>query len=274
MRTLVHPDTTDSCSRARILVILGALAVVGCGDDDGDTPVDMAIPRDAVTVVDAPMADADFAIDQGVAMDMSAPLCPGSCRPDQALGCSGEATCVLEDARPRCAATVGDGELGSACEATDQCAPGFACFQRRTGGVCGRICCRDDATTCEGDEVCRGTGILVDGTATGYGECQQPRTCDVLASPADACELAEACYILSDGETACLAAGDRAAGEACVAANDCAAGYACVGAFEGTCARICRLGRSDCEAVGGTCMAYATSPEGTGLCTPDASAGS
>ena len=251
-------------------MVLGAVAGVGCGDDDAVAPADYGVPQDATTVVDAPMADAgslDMAAqpDQGPAM-----VCPGLCRPDVPESCADFLTCVLEGPMPRCAPDAGTSEAGSPCESADQCAPGYACFEKRTGGVCGRVCCTEDPTACGAGEVCRGTGTLVDGTATAYGECQAPRTCDVLAT-SETCEVGEACYILGEGENGCLAEGVGESGTACVAPNDCAAGYACVGAFESTCARVCRLGRSDCMDVGGSCVAYAQSPDGTGLCTPDAS---
>lgn len=251
-----------------LALVATVLASTGCGDDDG-APVDFGTPRDAIMVVDGQLADSGLS-DQGPpAIDMSGPMCPGSCRPDTTSGCT-DGTCVLEGAEPRCAATTGTLEGGTPCESADQCAPGYACFQRRTGGVCGRICCADEVSTCGADEVCRGTGILVDGTATGYGECQEPRMCDVLAAPVEACEPGEGCYIISAEETGCLAAGTGETGADCERPNDCAPGFACVGAFDGRCARICRLGRmDDCEEGEGSCVAYAQSPDGTGLCTPE-----
>ena len=203
--------------------------------------------------------------------DQGLPMCPGICRPDEPSGCGAE-TCVLEGAGPRCATMTGAAELGAPCEETTECAPGLACFQRRSGGVCGRICCRQEPDSCGVGEECRGTGILVNGTETFYGECQEPRACDVLAPPIEACEAGEACYVIAEGETGCLASGTGEFGDACELPNDCAPGFACVGAFESRCARICRLGRDDCPMGEGTCVAYAQSPDGTGLCTPDTAA--
>jgi len=252
-----------------LLLALPLVFTAGCGDDDGDGYVDFGMPRDAIMVVDGPLEDAN-AGDQGMMMvDMAGPVCPGICRPDGPSGCTGEATCVLEGAEPRCAATPGELEAATPCESSGQCAPGYACFQRRSGGVCGPICCEGDPSACTVGQVCRGTGILVDGTATGYRECQPPRECDVLARPIEACQPAEGCYIISAEETGCLAAGTGETGDDCGAPNDCAPGFACVGAFDGRCARICRLGGSDCQDGEGSCVAYAQSPDGTGLCTPD-----
>ncbi len=252
-------------------ILVGMLLVVSaCGDDDSE-PIDFGTPRDAIMVVDGPLEDSGASDANPPMVDMSGPICPGICRPDEVTGCSdSSATCVLEGAEPRCAATTGTLEAGTPCEDADQCAAGYACFQRRTGGVCGRICCPGDPTTCTVGQVCRGTGILVAGVATGYGECQEPRMCDVLATPVEACQPGEGCYIISAEETGCLAAGMGETGAACEAPNDCAPGFACVGAFDGTCARICRLGRAgDCMDGEGSCVAYAQSPDGTGLCTPE-----
>lgn len=253
-------------------VFLASFVVVtaGCGDDVGE-PMDLGPVRDAIMVVDGPLSDSGASDIGTPEVDMSGPVCPGICRPDLVSGCTGgTATCVLEGAEPRCAASTGTLEAGTPCEDADQCAPGYGCFQRRTGGVCGRICCTDDPESCTVGQVCRGTGILVDGVATGYGECQEPRTCDVLAAPVEACQPGEGCYIIDAEETACLAAGTGETADGCDAPNDCAPGFSCVGAFDGTCARICRLGRpEDCQDGEGTCVAYAQSPDGTGLCTPD-----
>ena len=65
--------------------------------------------------------------------------------------------------------------------------------------------------------------------------------------------------------------GEADVGEDCEAPNDCAAGLTCSGFFEQACVRICALEvEGSCPADEGTCVAYAQSPEGTGLCTLDA----
>ena len=88
----------------------------------------------------------------------------------------------------------------------------------------------------------------------------------------DACEPGESCYIVSSrGDTDCREAGEADVGEDCEAPNDCAAGLTCSGFFEQACVRICALEvEGSCPADEGTCVAYAQSPEGTGLCTLDA----
>ncbi|HJL47456.1 MAG TPA: hypothetical protein RMG45_16505, partial [Polyangiaceae bacterium LLY-WYZ-15_(1-7)] len=173
---------------------------------------------------------------------------------------------------PMCVPMGGRIGEGEPCERTDQCMVGLACFRKREGGVCGRICCPASGAACdpEEEERCGGPGVLIDGSETEFGECLPPRACDVLAD--DACEPGESCYIVSSrGDTDCREAGEADVGEDCEAPNDCAAGLTCSGFFEQACVRICALEvEGSCPADEGTCVAYAQSPEGTGLCTLDA----
>jgi hypothetical protein len=88
-----------------------------------------------------------------------------------------------------------------------------------------------------------------------------------------ACEPTEGCYIVSSmGDTDCREAGAAGVADPCVEPNDCEAGLTCAGFFEMTCARICSLDADTCPSDEGRCVAYAQSPEGTGLCTVEMSA--
>lgn len=255
----------------RTTVWLAALVLVACGDDDV-APADAGRDRDGTVIVDDAFvpdaAASDAASDAGradAAADAAPAACPGACRAD--MGRCAVGVCVLTAAEPMCATVGGMMPLDSPCETTDQCVAGLACFRDREGGVCRRICCPEEPSSCGVEERCGGTGILVDGTATSYGECWPPRPCTLFL--ADMCLAGESCFLLDAGETDCRVAGTAIVGESCAEANDCEAGLSCVGAFGRTCARVCRLAASDgCPADEGVCRAYADSPEGTGICTP------
>lgn len=251
---------------------LALLLVVACGDDDGgaDAAVDAAPRQDGAVILDASFNDA--ASDAGPASDAGAIdagedlACGGPC--DPAGGRCGDGLCVLTGSAPACSLGAGLGALGDPCEVTTECTAGLACFRRREGGVCGRVCCAaSPRETCGEDEHCGGTGVLVDGTITRYRECLAPRTCDVLRDDNPACFSGEACFIVGERETDCRVPGEVRVGGACAHPEDCQAGLSCVGLFEGTCVRVCSLRDESCPASEGMCVAYAQSPPGTGLCT-------
>lgn len=243
------------------------VVALACGDDDASFDASL---RDAVSdtpVLDAPVgdaSDADSGSDAG--MDSGMTECRGSCDPIE--GTCSDGSCVLAGASPMCVEEPGTLEEGTPCESDAACAPGLACFLKRELGVCGRICC-PSSDGCLTGERCGGTGILVSGVETSFRECLPPRPCNVLS--ADACEPMEACYVVSsEGDTDCRRAGDAELGEACMEPNDCAPGLLCAGFFEQTCQRVCELGEEgSCRAGEGMCIAYAQSPPGTGICTPD-----
>lgn len=259
---------------ARHIAFVVALAFA-CGDDDGslrDAGSDGG-GRDATFVDGGPISDAagnDAASDSGAAdagagMDASV-SCSELCDPVTNTGCVD--ACVLRGEVPMCVEAPGTAEEGDRCERPDECAPGLACFLKRDLGVCGRVCCIGDESTCDPGERCGGPGVLVDGTSTRFNECLRPRSCDVLG---DECEPMEGCYIVdAEGRTDCRAAGEREVGEDCRGPNDCAVGLSCTGLFSMTCVRVCELGATgSCPAGEGVCIGYAQSPEGTGLCTPE-----
>lgn len=208
--------------------------------------------------------------------DAALSTCGGGCdptgRPTAGRGCLDAAVCVLTGEAPSCSATPGSLPLGSACEMSDACAAGLACFRagRTAGGVCAPICCPGDAETCvEGR--CAGDGILVDGTATAFGRCAPPRRCDVLA-PELTCEAREGCYVVdATGTTECRIAGTRDAGETCMVPEDCATGLFCGGLGPRTCLRICAIDMPRACEADERCVAQSYSPAGSGICVSTAS---
>ena len=131
-----------------------------------------------------------------------------------------------------------------------------------------RFCCPHAPRCANPNEHCGGSGRLVDGSETEYGQCVAPQDCRILGT--NECGEREACYIVdAEGKTDCRRVGSQEVGESCNKLNDCLPGLACTGLFERTCARICELGNdSSCPSSEGTCIEYAQSPENTGLCTP------
>lgn len=271
------PSTHRSARTSIFLLML--VTVCACENDPDDLDagrMDASMP-DAQVVLDAteffpdsgdvgPASDANYPSDVGA--DTPAERCPGACRPDEG-SCRDLEACVLWTATPECVPFGGSLSVGSPCEETDQCMAGLACFAGDGGGVCGRVCCRADPTSCEGDDVCSGSGMLVDGTMTEFGSCGPSRTCSLL-NPAS-CGEGEGCYLIEEGEADCRPAGSVGVGEACEGPSDCLPGLGCVGAFNKQCARNCRIGAPDaCPPAEGECRAFADSPEGAGLCSGSA----
>jgi hypothetical protein len=250
------------------------VALVGCGDEAPPPPTDSGV-ADTTVIVDGGRADTGFPSDASTdasVPDALPPTCSGDCDPRLAEACDDAGVCTLSASAPVCETTVGTKAEGASCELVTDCLPGFACFARRGGGVCARVCCPADGSSC-GEERCTGSGSLVDGTETEWWSCVGPRTCDVLDA-SDDCEAGEGCYIVTPaGETDCLRAGEGEGGSDCVNQNDCTAGYFCAGVTGGTCSRICEIGATSgegsCRPGEGNCQAYPYSPAGSGVCTRD-----
>lgn len=257
------------------LFVSWLLVVAACGDDDA--------PRDGG--VDASVLDGAIRIDGSIVPDAGTDAAPSDAAPDVDGGglsscgglcdprggrCGGGSICVLVGEAPSCAIGSGTKVEGERCASSLECVAGTTCFRRREGGICGRICCGADDldATCGDERRCGGPGVLVEGASTDYGECLPVRPCDVLGASSE-CLVGEACFLVGErGETDCRVPGTAGVGEACAVAEDCAAGTTCTGLFERTCVRVCRLEAEGACPVGeGTCVAYAQSPPGTGLCT-------
>lgn len=259
----------------RLLVFASLVAFAAC-DGAASSDSDATVPRD----VAAPVLDGSGLLDAGSGrldagpshVDAGVSLCQvGACDPLFPGGC-GARLCVLWGEASSCEDTPGTYSAGTPCETTMDCAPGLACFRTREGGgECGRICC-PEADACTDGAVCGGSGVLVDGTATSWGWCLPPRTCDVLRHD-EVCEEREGCYIVdAEGHTECRVAGTGGPGDPCEAQEDCQPGFFCGGieSTRGRCVRICRLGADDCPPAEGRCVAQRHSPDGTGFCTIDA----
>lgn len=257
--------------------LIGTLlfGVAGC-DANMATGSDGSTMRDAVVVdggglLDAgPRRDAGVLIDAGASGDAQALCLTTLCDPRSPDGCD-EGRCVLNAVEASCSLEAGSLGPGDACTSVADCAPGLACFRRDGGGVCGRICCPRDHSTCTEGMSCGGAGVLVDGSETNWGRCMAPRPCDLL-EPTEYCELREGCYIVdSSGRTECRVAGSGGPREPCQVQEDCQSGFFC-GGIGGAkrCVRICRIGERDCPAEEGRCVAQWHTSEGSGLCTLDA----
>jgi hypothetical protein len=233
--------------------------------------------------LDATFLDASFdgsPWPDGSLADASADAAPlacmsGNCDPrEPSTTCDGAEVCALVGGEPTCVPStgVGTGLEGTTCTASADCAPGLACIRYGDGAECAAVCCPSDAATCGSDMRCSIVGGLAEGGSTDWWHCIGPRPCDVF-NPSDKCEPEEGCYIVSaEGDTDCLLAGTGGVGESCAEQNDCAAGLFCGGLVERTCSRICGVsGDPTCPDGEGSCVVYAHSPVGTGICTVETS---
>jgi hypothetical protein len=215
--------------------------------------------------------------DATVEVDAESPvLCTtGACDPrDPVRSCAGRGVCVLRDRWPVCVMRVGDLPEHAPCMASEECAPGHACFRGPDGGVCARVCCpASDSALCGTDTRCSADGTLSNGVVTSWGRCAPHTACDLFA-PERSCAPREGCYIVyprreTEPETECLYAGSADVGDRCVEQNDCRPGLFCAGIGSRSCVRICRLDEPEsCPSDEGRCVAQAYSPRGTGVCVP------
>jgi hypothetical protein len=261
-----------------LAALAGALLLGAPGCDSGASPGPDGSPlRDAALVDGGGLLDGGASGDAGApaadagAADAGPALCVATeCDPRSPDGCS-EGRCVLWSDAASCELDAGALGPGAECTELGQCAPGLACFRQDGVGVCGRICCPSDGSTCAEDARCGGSGALVDGTETSWGRCLPPRACDLL-DPSSACEEREGCYIVdATGTTECRVAGRGDVGASCEEPEDCKAGFFCGGLSPvRRCVRICRIGEDDCPEAEGRCVDPGShTPEGVGVCTLD-----
>jgi hypothetical protein len=266
-------------ARAAVLALgwgASTLLGLGCGAPSADEP-DAAVGRDAMLAeggisIDAPESDGgayDVGPDPG---DAAATACAsGPCDPRRPIETCAMGVCVLRDAVPLCVSRVGEAAEGSACESSEQCAQGLACFRGQDGGRCARVCCpASDRAFCGVAMRCSAEGTLANGVTTTWGQCAVRRPCDLLASR-PSCAPREGCYIVyprlpDQPQAECLYAGTADVGETCTEQNDCRPGLFCAGIRTRTCVRICRLASPTECAADERCVAQAYSPEGTGVC--------
>jgi hypothetical protein len=271
--------------------MMAAVGLLTACSSDGTRPERDAgaMRRDATVVDGGDTLDAAQALESGTdagdgggvdaRADAAATCEPKPCNPTDGSLCSSGKTCALFEGAPLCVSSVERREAGASCERSAECAPGLSCFREGEGdntGVCGQVCCPADGSGCGSEQRCEGQAVLLDGSETQWGRCVEVG-CDIL-NPVESCGSGEACYIASStGDTECMPVGSVEEGEPCQRQRDCAPGLSCAGLHSPTCKRVCSLnpGREpQCRAGEGNCVAYAQSPEGTGLCTEATSGGS
>ncbi len=102
--------------------------------------------------------------------------------------------------------------------------------------------------------------------------CPAPAACNLFGS-AGSCPFGEGCYLrFGDRRAECLRVGDGTTGDACVTNNSCRPPHVCVGLEAKACQKLCSIaGSSSIEScpTGQHCQAYAYTPAGVGVCTPD-----
>lgn len=256
----------------RPVLYLSLLALAAC---DGAVPVpDGSIERDSAVsdgggLLDGGPSDGSLASDAGFP-DGGGPICDiAVCDPRDMTSCA-TGSCSLRSGEPACADGTMPGVLGpeSVCSDVGECGLGLACFNTMTGGICARPCCPGELIGCAVGSRCGGAGVLVDGTATGWGRCLDLRSCALLR-PYEACEEREGCYLLDGSRmTECRIAGAGGPGDSCSVQEDCQAGFFCGGlATSLQCTRICAVTGDDCPPEEGDCVQPAHTPEGVGLCT-------
>ena len=198
----------------------------------------------------------------GPVCDSNSGMC--GCDPIGATsGCTGSQKCYPDWFNTGISAcgTAGTAAAGATCAASNDCAPGVACFPTsKTAGTCVKMCDSTITTsTCPTSEIC----VDVDGVV---GRC----SCNPLGAPgaASACDSGKACYpdlVNKSGLYACATPGATAVGSSCNASGSCVANAACVPdtAGDGTCYPICDPKATTSVCTGGqTCQVY-----GSGIST-------
>lgn len=259
------------------------MAVLAGCTSDGRGAGDAGTGRDATLSDSTPIGvdvRADSApSDASSAIDAALACVSGACDPRTGTGCPSGAECVLADHSPSCMMGSFERAAGETCAAETDCAPGLACFQEGSIGVCAPLCCPGDPRACAagrdaGASVamrCSADGVLVNGVMTSWGRCASPRACDPRTPE---CAPREGCYIRYPERGAeCRFAGTADLGEACVLPEDCRPGFHCAGIDRPSCVRLCDLAEpASCPEGEGSCVAQAYSPEGTGVCVVTARA--
>ncbi len=226
----------------KLVLVVAALALVGCGDDDSRMGMDGG--SDAFSGVDTGGVDTGMMgvdtnmmmVDTGVDTGGMTAMCPaGACNLETNAGCAAGEGCYWDGTMPVCVA-AGSAGTGAACSAPNDCQEGHVC----QNDVCVLVCCGGSDLNCNtaAGETClnfAGEG----GVSLGFGACITPSGCSLLTQ--DCTRMGTGCYpIGGDGSTDCLGAGTDAEGEECTASNSCAPGLVCLA--DGVCARLCRVG--------------------------------
>lgn len=265
----------------KLVLVVAALALVGCGDDDTRMMMGRDTgPRDTGGGVDVGGGmdtgggtDTGGGVDTGGGTDsggMGGMCPPGACNLESNEGCAPGEGCYWgaaeagADPAPICVA-AGTAGTGASCTAPNDCQEGHLC----QAGNCATVCCGGSDLNCNtaAGEMCLN---LVDGDTgepLGFGACVTPSGCSLTAQN---CESGtDGCYpVGGDGATDCFPAGDAAPGEACRASNSCRAGSVCLA--DGNCAKICAIGGGEPSCDGEQVCNGLSGFEDAGVCVDPA----
>jgi len=231
-------------SRMFLVLSLGAVLLVGCGDDD-TSPMGDGSP---MIMEGGPPGDADSSPPMPDGSPPMGNMCPpGPCDLATGSGCAaGEACYFLSPAEgepsvPTCQ-PAGAGMDGATCATYGECASGYFCAASGASGVCRKLCCADNDAQCPSGQTCQVQITDADGMPTGVGLCRGSDSCDVLMQTG--CAEGEGCYPTGTGTTCAAPTADAGGqGEVCTNANGCQPGLICAGSEggENTCHQACRL---------------------------------
>lgn len=179
-------------------------------------------------------------------------VAPQSADPQAFLRCDASSTCVTSGEKTSCIALAATGGESEACNAQNECAPGFTCS---TFGGCLRAC--EVGSTCADGAACLEYGGVAPRSLAGrrYGYCAPP-SCDPLHARRPEGEglvacASDDCYFVAPTRTQCLTPSEIprvGEGHACSDDRGCGVGSSC---YEGKCRTLCRMGSDDCGPSGG-----------------------
>ncbi len=282
-------------------VFIGVLvSTLGCGgssnpvnpitDAGGGSPdVGMAV-EDTGPTADVTGMDGTVPTDGGATCGGSL----GPCNPVTNTGCAAGMGCYVVASSASDAGTTlqamclaaGTHGAGAACMSTNDCLEGFGCLG--SPGVCTKLCCGNDNTSCRDETHGGQLGALCAGTVTGtdFKFCIASMTCNPYLTTGNGCPTAmPLCTVIAvDGTTNCNPQNASAggAGHGCCGLSDCLPGYLCIGSASATCnpampnatcRRVCDptavgdAGAGQCPA-GLTCGMVNNSPSNYGVCVP------
>jgi hypothetical protein len=193
------------------------------------------------------------------------------CDPVSQSGCLVGQKCTLGLAQLICVAD-GTQAAGTACSTlVDDCLAGSWCQpESSTVHACRQFCRVDgDCTQPAVGPTMNVAHCLVDVPAT-----TTVKTCTIACDPVAAtgcpsgltCRYGQAPGVGVNEFTDCALIGSGGNGAACAASQDCAPGYVCL-ASQSLCRRVCHAGSpTDCNSVGGSCMAAAVPSPMFGVC--------